>query len=317
MNLNIASSPHIRGRLRTNRLMGDVCIALMPALAMGIWKFGVRALLVTIVTVLTAVAAEGLYCMITKKRNTITDGSAVVTGLLLAMTLPHTVPYLQAAAGSMFAVIIVKAMCQGLGQNIFNPALAARACMLLFWPVSMVRYVPRVNGIDGISEATPLHQMAMPQLPKETLLDLFLGNTSGSIGEISTLALLLGATYLIFRKVISIRIPAAYLGTMAVLTLFFPRTDTPILWMLYSLCSGGVVLGAFFMATDYATSPSTPKGQILYGIGCGALNVYFRYYGVFPEGVTYAILFMNACVWWLDRYTSPRRFGYQKGGRIN
>jgi len=170
--------------------------------------------------------------------------------------------------------------------------------------------------VDGVSAATPLHHMVMPALPEESLLDMFLGNCPGSIGEISALALLLGGGYLVYRKVISIRIPAAYLGTMAVLTLVFSKTENPVSWMLYSLLSGGVMLGAIFMATDYATSPATPMGQIVYGIGCGVLTVIFRYYGLFPEGVTYAILIMNAFVWVIDRYTAPRRFGVQKGDKV-
>jgi electron transport complex protein RnfD len=157
--------------------------------------------------------------------------------------------------------------------------------------------------------------MVMPALPEETLLDMFLGNCPGSIGEISALALLIGGAYLVIRKVISVRIPAAYLGTVAVLTLIFFKTDYPVHWMLYSLLSGGVMLGAIFMATDYATSPATAVGQIVYGIGCGVLTVIFRYFGLFPEGVTYAILIMNAMVWVIDRYTAPRRFGVKKGAK--
>lgn len=314
MKLTVASSPHIRGNFRTNRIMMDVVIALMPALFVGIWKFGVQALILTLVTIGSAVAAEWLYSVITRSRNTVVDCSAVVTGLLLAMTLPSTVPYWQAAIGSVFAIVIVKALCGGLGQNIFNPALAARAFMLLLWPVSMVRYME--PGVDGVTAATPLHHMVMPALPEQSILDMFLGNTPGSIGEISALGLLIGGAYLVYRKVISVRIPAAYLGTVAVLTLVFAKTEEPLMWMLYSLVSGGVMLGAIFMATDYATSPVTPKGQIIYGIGCGALTVLFRYYGLFPEGVTYAILLMNACVWVIDRYTAPRRFGVKKGGKV-
>ena len=313
MKLTVASSPQIRGNFRTNRIMMDVVLALLPALAVGIWKFGMRALILTVVTVASAIAAEWLYSVVTKSRNTIVDCSAAVTGLLLGMTLPHTVPYWQAAIGSVFAIVVVKALCGGLGQNIFNPALAARAFMLLVWPVSLTRYL--TPGVDAVSMSTPLHHMVMPALPEESLMDMFLGNTMGSIGEISALALLAGGAYLVWRKVISIRIPAAYLGTVAVLTLVFASTEDPIQWMLYSLVSGGVMLGAIFMATDYATSPVTPKGQIIYGIGCGALTVFFRYYGLFPEGVTYAILLMNACVWVIDRYTAPRRFGVKKGGK--
>ena len=313
MKLTVASSPHIRGNFRTNRIMLDVVIALLPALAVGVFVLGIRALLVAVVCIASAVASEWLYSLVTRTRNTVVDGSAVVTGLLLAMTLPSTVPCWQAAIGSAFAIIVVKALCGGLGQNIFNPALAARAFMMLVWPVSLVRY--SALGVDGVTAATPLHHMVMPALPEETLLDMFLGNCPGSIGEISALALLIGGAYLVIRKVISVRIPVAYLGTVAVLTLIFFKTDYPLQWMLYSLLSGGVMLGAIFMATDYATSPATAGGQIVYGIGCGILTVIFRYFGLFPEGVTYAILIMNAMVWIIDRYTAPRRFGVKKGAK--
>ena len=310
MNLTVASSPHIRGNFRTNRIMLDVVLALIPALAVGTVVLGIRALAVTAVCIAVAVAAEWLYAKVTKTRNTVVDGSAVVTGLLLAMTLPASVPYWQAAVGSAFAIIVVKALCGGLGQNIFNPALAARAFLMLIWPVGLARYV----DVDGVASATPLHHMVMPALPEESLLDMFLGNCPGSIGEISALALLLGGVYLVARKVISPRIPVAYLGTVALLTLVFSKTGEPVQWMLYSLLSGGVMLGAIFMATDYATSPATPVGQVVYGIGCGVLTVVFRYFGLFPEGVTYAILLMNVLVWVIDYYTPIRRFGTGKGG---
>ena len=311
MKLTVASSPHIRGNFRTNRIMLDVVMALMPALLVGTVVLGVRSLLVTAVCVAAAVGGEWLYSLITRTRNTVVDCSALVTGVLLAMTLPVSVPLWLAAVGGLFATIVVKAFCGGLGQNIFNPALAARALMLLVFPVGMTRYA----GVDGVTAATPLHHMVMPALPEESVLDMFLGICPGSIGEISALALLLGGAYLVYRKVISLRIPVAYLGAVAVLTLIFHKTDSALNWMLYSLLSGGVMLGAIFMATDYATSPVTPMGQIFYGIGCGALTVFFRYYGLYPEGVTYAILLMNALVWVLDRYTAPRRFGVKKGGK--
>ena len=309
MNLTVAFSPHIRGNFRTNRIMLDVLLALTPALAVGVWKFGIRALAVTFLCIACAVVAEWLFALATKGRNTVVDGSAAVTGMLLAMTLPATVPYWQAALGSVFAIIFVKALWGGLGQNVFNPALAARAFLLLIYPVGLTRYF-----VDGVTAATPLHHMVMPGLPEESILDMFLGNCPGSIGEISALALLLGGAYLIFRRVISVRIPAAYLGTVAVLTLLFHRGQPAAAWMAYSLFGGGVMLGALFMATDYATSPATPSGQVVYGVGCGVLTVLFRYYGLFPEGVTYAILTMNALVWVIDRYAPVRRFGTKKGG---
>ena len=224
MNLTVASSPHIRGNFRTNRIMMDVVLALLPALAVGLWKFGFRVIPVTTICIGAAIVSEWLYCLLTKSRNTILDGSAIVTGLLLAMTLPHTVPYWQAAMGSVFAILFVKCLCGGLGQNIFNPALAARAFLLLIYPVGLTRYV----GVDGVSAATPLHHMVMPALPEESILDMFLGNCPGSIGEISALALLLGGAYLVWRKVISLRIPAAYIGTVAVLTLVFSKTGAPV-----------------------------------------------------------------------------------------
>ena len=308
MKLTVASSPHIRGNFRTSRIMLDVVLALLPALAVGVWVLGLRALWVTLICMGSAVASEWLFALVIRRRNTVIDCSALVTGLLLALTLPHTVPYWQAALGSVFAIVLTKALCGGLGQNVFNPALAARAFLMLIFPLGLTRY----ETLDAVSSATPLHHMVMPSLPEESLLDLFLGNCPGSIGELSALALLLGGVYLILRKVISPRIPVAYLGTVAVLTLVFYKTDAPVQWMLYSLLSGGVMLGAIFMATDYATSPATPMGQWVFGIGCGVLTVIFRYFGLFPEGVTYAILLMNALVWVIDRFTAPRRFG--KGG---
>ena len=311
MKLTVASSPHIRGDFKSSRIMLDVMLALVPAMVVGIWMHGIRSLIVTLVSISSCVLLEWLYAKVTKTRNTVIDGSALVTGMLLAMTLPATVPYWLVVVGAAFAIIFVKALCGGLGQNIFNPALSARGFMMLIAPAYMVRF----ESVDGVTAATPLHHMVMPALPEESILDMFLGNCPGSIGEISALALLAGGAYLVYRKVISPRIPLAYLGSVAVLTLVFHKTDAPIDWMLYSLFSGGLMLGAIFMATDYATSPVTAKGQIIYGIGCGILTVVFRYFGLFPEGVTYAILLMNALVWIIDRHTAPRRFGVKKGGK--
>ena len=315
MKLTHASSPHIRGDFRTSRLMLDVVIALLPALAVGCIVLGIRSLFVVLISVAAAVLTEYLYCLICRKQVTIKDCSAIVTGLLFALTLPSTVPYWIPAVGSAFAILAAKLMCGGLGQNIFNPALLARAFVLLIFPVALTRY-PAL-GVDGVTAATPLHHMVMPALPEESILDMFLGNCPGSIGEISALALLLGGIYLVLRKVISARIPVAYLATVAVLTLVFHKTDSALSWMAYSLFSGGLMLGAIFMATDYATSPVTKKGQVIYGVGCGALTVLFRYFGLFPEGITYAILLMNLCVWVIDRYTPPRLYGKKRGGNSN
>ena len=320
MNLIVTSSPHIRGKETTARIMLDVLLALMPALVVGICVQGLRALLVTLVTMASCLAGEALAQWALKRRFTLYDGSAAVTGVLLPMTLPASVPYWVAALGGLFAVVVVKALCGGLGQNIFNPALAARAFLLLVFPAYLIRFpavghsAPLLGTADVVTAATPLHSMQMPALPEASLMDLLLGRAGGTIGEVSALALMLGGIYLVVRKVISPRIPAAYLGTVALLTLVFHKTDMPLQWMLYSLLSGGLMLGAIFMATDYATSPVTPWGQLLYGVGCGVLTVLFRYTGLFPEGVTYAILLMNAAVWLIDRYTAPRRFGSVKGG---
>lgn len=312
MNLTVASSPHIRGDFKTSRLMLDVVVALLPALAVGTWVLGFRALAVTAVSMVSAVGAEWLYCKATGKQNTLRDCSALVTGMLLALTLPASVPYGIVVLGSVFAIVFAKCMCGGLGQNILNPALAARALLMLLFPAALTHY----EAVDGVSTATPLHRMVMPALPESSLMDMFLGRIPGSIGELSALALLLGGVFLVARKVISPKIPLAYLGSVAVLTLIFSKTGNPISWMLYSLLGGGVMLGAIFMATDYATSPVTPMGQILYGIGCGVLTVFFRYYGLFPEGVTYAILLMNLATWGIDRITAPRRFGVKKGEQV-
>ena len=312
MNLTVNSSPHIRGNFRTSQLMLDVVIALLPALTAGAIVLGGRALLVALISVAAAVAMELVYALALKKRNTVIDCSAMVTGLLFALTLPVNVPYWIAAAGSAFAILAAKLMWGGLGQNIFNPALLARALVLFLCPVELTRY-PAL-AVDAVSSSTPLHHMVRPALPEESILDMFLGNCPGSIGEISALALILGGIYLVARKVISPRIPLAYLGAVAVITLVFHKTDDALSWMLYSLFSGGVMLGAIFMATDYVTSPVTAKGQIIFGIGCGVLTVFFRYFGLFPEGVTYAILLMNLCVWTIDRYTAPRIYGSAKGG---
>ena len=320
--LSTTSSPHVKGRDSTSRLMRDVVIGLIPALAAGVAVFGARALAVTLVSVAACLLSEGLLQLLLRRPFTLRDGSAVVTGLLLAMTLPATVPYWVAAAGGAFAMIVVKGLSGGLGQNIFNPALAARAFLLLLWPAAIVRYaalgqsLPLFGStVDVVTAATPLHEMAMGALPETSLLELFLGNVAGSIGEVSSLALLAGGVWLVARRVISCRIPAAYLGTVAVLTLVFSGGHPPLQWMAANLLSGGLLLGALFMATDYATSPVTPVGQVVHGVGCGVLTVIFRSFGLFPEGVTYAILLMNSAVWLVDRLTAPRRFGAaEKGG---
>ncbi|MBQ5769848.1 MAG: RnfABCDGE type electron transport complex subunit D, partial [Clostridia bacterium] len=251
MKLTVASSPHIRGNFRTSRLMLDVVIALLPAVGVGIARFGLRALLIILISVAAAVVSELLYCVLLKKRVTVIDASAIVTGLLLALTLPVSAPLWMPAAGSVFAIVFAKALFGGLGQNIFNPALMGRAFLMLIYPVGITRYA---MNVDAVASATPLHHMVMPALPEESVLDMFLGFCPGSIGEISALALLIGFAYLLIRKVISWRIPVFVMASAAVLSLIFSKAGTPVQWMLYTLFSGGLMLGAIYMATDYATS---------------------------------------------------------------
>ena len=320
MNLTVSSAPHIRSGDTTRRTMLDVLIALIPALIAAVILFGLRALVLTVISAAVCVVVELLYCLVTRRKSTVGDLSAVVTGVLLAFSLPASCPYWVVAVGDAFAIIVVKGFIGGLGQNVFNPALGGRALIMLFWPATITRYgteaVDAFNfgAVDIVSSSTPLQTMARPALPEASLLDMFLGKIGGCIGEVCTLALLIGLVYLLVRRVISWRIPVAYIGTMAVLTLVFYKTDIALTWMLYSIMGGGAMLGAIFMATDYVTSPTLPSAQLVYGIGCGALTVLFRYFGLFPEGVTYAILIMNACAWALDRAVPVKRFGVGKGG---
>ena len=320
MNLTVSSAPHIRSGDTTRRTMLDVLIALIPALIAAVILFGLRALVLTVISAAVCVVVELLYCLVTRRKSTVGDLSAVVTGVLLAFSLPASCPYWVVAVGDAFAIIVVKGFIGGLGQNVFNPALGGRALIMLFWPATITRYgteaVDAFNfgAVDIVSSSTPLQTMARPALPEASLLDMFLGKIGGCIGEVCTLALLIGLVYLLVRRVISWRIPVAYIGTMAVLTLVFYKTDNALTWMLYSIMGGGAMLGAIFMATDYVTSPTLPLAQLVYGIGCGALTVLFRYFGLFPEGVTYAILIMNACAWALDRAVPVKRFGVGKGG---
>lgn len=315
MSRNLPCSPHIHSGASISKTMRDVLIALLAPLAAGVIVFGLRALIVALVTTAAAVAAEALWCAVLRRRQTVTDGSAAVTGLLLALTLPASVPYWQAALGSVFAVLVVKCLFGGLGQNIFNPALAGRALLMLLFPSSLVRFaapgseLPLTGPVDIVSSSTPLHDMVMPALPDASLTQMLLGTIGGCIGETSAVAILIGAAYLLVRGVIAPRIPLAYLGTVAVLTLVFSRGQDPVQWMLYSVLGGGVMLAAWFMATDYVTSPVTPAAQIVYGVAIGALTVFLRYTGLYPEGVTYAVLMMNAAVWALERALPRRRYG--------
>lgn len=322
LKLTVASSPHANSPVGTRALMLDVLLALMPAMAMAVYFFGPRALVLTLVSVAGCEVFEWLYRFLLKKPQTAGDLTAAVTGVLLAFVCPVTLPYWVILVGDFFAIVVVKQLFGGLGKNFLNPALAGRAFLLLSCLSAMTNWVkPGTNNwvgvagaVDALTAATPLDALHTATLPNTTLQNLFIGNVGGCIGEVSALALILGGVYLVLRGVIHIRIPVGYLGTVALLTLIFPKGNDPIQWMLCNLLSGGLMLGAFFMATDYVTSPCTPAGEWIYGVGCGLITVFIRYFGGFPEGVSYAILLMNVCSPIIEKYTHPGRFGVQKGG---
>ena len=317
--LTLSSSPHVHSPVTTQTIMRDVLIALAPALVGSVYFFGFRALMVTLISVAACVFFEWAFCKITKTHCKVYDLSAVVTGMLLAFVCPVTVPYWCIIIGDFFAIIVVKQIFGGIGRNIVNPALAARAFMFS-WPAIMTTWVKVgfensagiLSTVDAVTAATPLAAMHQGYMPEASLMDMFLGNVGGSLGETSALLLLVGLVYLLARKVITLRIPLAYIGTVAVLTLLFPGENEPFAWMAAQLCGGGLMLGAIFMATDYVTSPITHLGQVVYGIGCGVLTVVIRYFGGYIEGVSYAILIMHLCVVRLDRIGRPRKFGAPK-----
>ena len=316
--LTISSSPHVHSPVTTQTIMRDVLIALAPALIGSICFFGFRALTVTLVSVAACVFFEWAYCKITKMHCKIYDLSACVTGVLLAFVCPVTIPYWTIILGALFAIVLVKMLFGGLGRNIVNPALAGRAFMFS-WPVLMstwtkVGFSNAVSVIspDAVTAATPLASMHQGVLCEDSILNLFLGNVGGCLGETSALLLLIGFAYLLYRKVITARIPVAFIGTVAVLSFLFPQGNDRITWMAAQVFGGGLMLGAIFMATDYVTSPVTKLGQIVYGIGCGVLTILIRYFGGYNEGVSYAILIMNCCVVLLDRIGRPVKFGAPK-----
>lgn len=314
LNLTISSSPHAHSSNSTAVIMRDVCIALVPALIAAIVLFGWRVLTLTAFSVAGCVFFEWGYRRMMKKDCTVGDWSAVVTGVLIAFVCPANVPYWMILIGDFFAIVVVKQLFGGIGMNIVNPALAARALMMFSWTSAMTSGAyHEVKLLDAVSSATPMEALAAGSLPNCSVLELFLGRCGGSLGEVSAAALLVGGAYLLIRKVISWRIPTAYLASVAVLTMLFPRGGNDFFdWMLCQLLSGGLLLGAIFMATDYTTSPVTHFGQLAYGVGCGVLTVLFRYFGAMPEGVTFAILIMNCCVGFFDKMGIPARFGAVK-----
>lgn len=314
--LTISSSPHAHTSNTTRAIMRHVLVALTPALLGSIFFFGFRALAMCLISMAACYLMEKLWCRLRHQDDKTYDLSALVTGLLLAYVCPPTIPYWQLLIGDAFAIILVKMLFGGIGKNPFNPALAARA-FLFSWPVSMSTWVTvgwenqagLFSTADIVTSATPLAAMHRYQMPAESLMDLFLGNVGGCIGETSALLLLIGFVYLLITKVITPRIPLCYIGTVAILTLLFPMGNAPLQWMGAQVLSGGLMLGAIFMATDYVTSPITRAGQIIYGVLCGILTVVIRYFGGYNEGVSYAILIMNSCVVLLDRIGRPRKFG--------
>ena len=317
--LTISSSPHVHAPVTTRTIMRDVLFALLPALIGSVYFFGLRALMVTLISAAACAFFEKLWCRLMKQDDKTYDLSCLVTGVLLAFVCPPTIPYWMIIVGDAFAIILVKMLFGGVGKNIVNPALAGRAFMFS-WPVAMSTWVKVgyqnaagiLSTVDAETAATPLAAMHQGQLPADSLLDAFLGNVGGCIGETSALLLLIGFAYLLYRKVITARIPLAYIGTVAVLSFLFPMGQDRFVWMAYQLFTGGLMLGAIFMATDYVTSPLTRLGQIVYGIGCGVLTIMIRYFGGYNEGVSYAILIMNCCVVLLDRIGRPVKFGAPK-----
>ena len=315
---DVAYQPQVRTDTDTRRIMLDVIIALLPALAVAVWQFGIHPLMVVAVSMVSAVAFEWGYRKLMKKSTSIGDLSACVTGMLLALTLPTNAPLWLPVIGTFFSIVVVKQLYGGIGKNFLNPALAGRAFLLASYAAIMGSWaVPgSLNGIiDATTMATPLSYLysgaAMPEYFSYN--SLLLGAMPGCIGELSAAAILLGALYLLIRKVISWRIPTAFVGTVAVLTVAFGHSGYGnVEWMLYNLLSGGMLLAAFFMATDYATSPVTLNGQLLFGAGCGALTVLIRYFGGFPEGASYAILIMNLCSWAIDKAFHRHQFGVSK-----
>lgn len=301
--LNVSSSPHVRSGVTTKNIMYDVAIAMIPATVWGVMQFGLYSLLVVAATVLSCVLSEYVFEVLMKKPVTISDGSALVTGMILGLNMPPSIPIWMPVLGGVFSIIVVKQLYGGLGQNFMNPALAGRCFLLISFAGSMNSFIdPMTNAVSG---ATPL--AVLKDGGSYDLAAMFLGKIPGTIGEISTLALLIGAAYLLAKKVISIRIPGTYILTFAIFAFIFGRQDLG--YVLAEICGGGLIFGAFFMATDYVTSPITKKGQVVFGILLGLLTGIFRLWGGSPEGVSYAIILSNLCMPMIEKLTLPAAFG--------
>ena len=306
-NFVVSGTPHVRSKESIQSIMRDVIIALVPATAAGIYYFGLRALILIVAAIISAVFFEWLYEKITKKPVTINDLSAVVTGLLLAMNLPASAPVWVAIVGSAFAIIFAKQLFGGLGQNFINPALAGRAFLLASYPTEMTTWVvPNGLAADAATYATPLAQLKNGTLDA-SLAQLVMGQVGGTIGETCAIALIIGGIYLLYKHVISWKIPVIYIATVFILFAVIGRHGMRM--PVQEIFAGGVMLGGIFMATDYASSPVTPKGQIIFAVGAGLLTYLIRTFGGYPEGVSYSILIMNCCVPLIERFTEPAIFG--------
>lgn len=307
-NFVVSGTPHVRSKESIQSIMRDVIIALVPATAMGIYYFGLKALILIVAAIVSSVFFEWLYEKITKKPVTISDLSAVVTGLLLAMNLPASAPVWVPIVGSAFAIIFAKQLFGGLGQNFINPALAGRAFLLASYPTEMTTWTAPTgfSGADAVAVATPLSQLKAGELTT-SLGDLIVGNVGGCIGETCAIALIIGGIYLLYKHVISWKIPVIYIATVFILFAVIGRHGVRM--PLQEIMAGGVMLGGIFMATDYASSPVTPKGQVIFAIGAGLITYLIRTFGGYPEGVSYSILLMNVCVPLIERFTEPTIFG--------
>ncbi|MBE7016200.1 MAG: RnfABCDGE type electron transport complex subunit D [Ruminococcaceae bacterium] len=312
----VSSSPHVKSSESISSIMQDVIIALVPASLAGVCFFGIRALAVILTAIASCILSEYVFERITKRKNTTGDLSAVVTGLLLALNLPATIPLWMVIIGSAFAIVIVKQLYGGLGKNFMNPALAARCFMLVAWAGSMSSFVQPFAGVDAVSSATPLAVLkGIEQGSLPTLLQAFVGVKGGCIGETSGLALLIGFGYLLVKRVVDIRIPLFYIASFALLIYLFGNNTTQYgmaYFTLMHVLSGGLLIGALFMATDYVTTPTTFWGQIIFGIGCGVITFAIRVFGSYPEGVSFSIILMNIVTPLIERFTTPKPFGEVK-----
>ena len=300
MSLALSPSPHIHSGADTRRVMLDVLIALTPSVIAAAALFSLRALLLVLVTTVAACGAEALFCIVTKRKQTVSDLSAAVTGVILALNLPYTLPLWQAAVGGVFATLVVKMLFGGIGKNFANPAATARIVLILSFAEMSAHTFTRFQALDGVTSATPLTEIAngtpLSELP--SLLDLFLGNLGGAMGETCILAILIGAVYLLCRRVITLHAPLAFIGASYLLTL---ALTGDLYLSLYLILSGGILFAAVFMVTDYTTTPLSKAGQVIFGVGCGIITVIIRHFGSLPEGVSYAILLMNILTPYIDK----------------